>query len=181
MAKELVTVARFTYPTEAWLQKLLLDRAGLTSYVADENLVSMNWLYSNAVGGVKLQVAQPDVKAAAKVLRDGPLVAADPEGEFCTDVPTEACPKCSSHEVYWNKVWRRPVFLFWLLFGFPVPLKRMSWGCFACHAWGRLPIQFTLRTLLILTLVVAVVCSLVRTLVTLWSPDLVGPESPPYP
>jgi hypothetical protein len=180
MADDLVTVASFTHPVEAWVEKLRLDHAGVKSFVADDNIVSMYWLCSNAVGGVKLQVAHGDLQAAAEILSGEPAISRDGKAELCTEVPATLCPKCGSAEIYWQKCWRRAVFLCWLLLGFPLPILRRSWSCFDCHAWGQLRIQFTLRTLLILTFIVAVICSLVRTVST-WVPDFGGAESVPYP
>ena len=181
MAEELVTVARFTHPTEAWLEKLRLDQAGVRSYVADENLISMNWLYSNAVGGVKLQVARDDLQEAAELLNRQPAVSQGGTAEFCPEIPATRCPMCRSAEIYWQELWRRAVFLCWLVVGFPLPILRRSWSCLDCRAWGQLPIQFTIRTLLILTFLVAVVCSFVRVMVTIGATHVVRPEDVPYP
>ena len=51
-----VTVRAFTSVSDAQLACTVLQAAGLDARLGDEHLVSMQWLYSNAVGGVKLQV-----------------------------------------------------------------------------------------------------------------------------
>jgi hypothetical protein len=181
MRQELVTVGSFTYPVGAWLAKLRLDHAGIASYVADENLISTYWLYSNALGGVKLQVARNDVRAAMEVLSEGPASTSDERARLSTDVPDTTCPVCGSTEVVWQKYWRRAVFLCWLVVGFPLPILRQSWFCLSCRAWGRLPLQFTLRTLLIVTLIVAVACSLVRVSQVGWFQGDAYPIEAPQP
>ncbi len=63
---EIVTIASFYHPPEAQLLSAKLKSAGIPSFVADENLV--NWVYSYAIGGVRLQVFKSDVSRARKVL-----------------------------------------------------------------------------------------------------------------
>lgn len=43
--KELVTVATFSFPAEADVQKLLLEQEGIQAFLADANLVGTDWLY----------------------------------------------------------------------------------------------------------------------------------------
>ena len=68
MAGKMVTVATFDMPTEAHLAKGLLEANGLTAFLADELTVGVAWHLSNAIGGVKLQVAEDDVERAASIL-----------------------------------------------------------------------------------------------------------------
>ena len=64
----LVTIASFSQPYEAEIAKTHLESEGILSFLSNENVVGINWLWSNAVGGVKLQVAEPDVEAARQIL-----------------------------------------------------------------------------------------------------------------
>ena len=50
------------------MAKSILDSAGIESFLADENVISMNWLWSNALGGVKLQVRKTDAAIASDSL-----------------------------------------------------------------------------------------------------------------
>lgn len=45
-----------------------LQAEGIPATLADENLVQTDWLYSIAVGGIKLQVADADAGRARLVL-----------------------------------------------------------------------------------------------------------------
>ncbi len=65
----LVTIARYSWPYEADLAKAHLQAAGIMAFVTDEFLVNLNWLYSNAVGGVRLQVPEEDADAARELLK----------------------------------------------------------------------------------------------------------------
>ncbi|MDP6438554.1 MAG: hypothetical protein QGH74_02870 [Candidatus Brocadiia bacterium] len=53
MAEEdrLVTIAAFSLPHEAHLARLRLEAEGIPCFVVDENIVAINWLYSNAARG----------------------------------------------------------------------------------------------------------------------------------
>src|SRR5262245_3733301 len=55
--QDLVTVGTFRDLPEAHALKMRLEAAGIPAYLADAELVAMDWLLSNAVGGVKVQVA----------------------------------------------------------------------------------------------------------------------------
>jgi hypothetical protein len=68
MGKRLVTIATFDQAAQARLAKNALDEEGIQSAVNDENLVAMDWLLSNAVGGVKVQVWEEDADRAVAVL-----------------------------------------------------------------------------------------------------------------
>ena len=65
-----VTVARFSYPYEAYLFKGLLESRHLTAFIADEHLITMQWMWETALGGIKVQVAAEDLELARAVLAD---------------------------------------------------------------------------------------------------------------
>ena len=68
MAGRLVTVATFDQAAQARLAKNALDEEGIPAAVNDEALVAMDWLLSNAVGGVKVQVREEDADRAVAAL-----------------------------------------------------------------------------------------------------------------
>jgi len=63
-----VTVRRFRDLHEALLAKGSLDSAGIESFLADDNMVHMDWLMSNLLGGVKLRVESANLEAANEIL-----------------------------------------------------------------------------------------------------------------
>ncbi len=65
-------VATYSKPEEAHLAASFLEGSGITTYVADDQIVSLNWLYSNAVGGVKVQVSEDDWEEARELLERSP-------------------------------------------------------------------------------------------------------------
>ena len=52
----MITVARFSLPYEAQLARAKLESEGVPAFVADEHTINMQWLFSNALGGVRVQV-----------------------------------------------------------------------------------------------------------------------------
>jgi hypothetical protein len=57
---------------EAFAAKSLLEDAGIESFLQDDNVVRMDWFWSDAIGGIKLLVRQKDVEESEKVLTATP-------------------------------------------------------------------------------------------------------------
>jgi hypothetical protein len=108
----LITIARFTYPYEAQIAWSKLDALGVSAYIADEHTINMQWLYSNALGGVRLQVREEDEQAALLAL------AEDLETELMQQegFDAELCPVCGSANTEFYQFGKRWAFL--IFFGF---------------------------------------------------------------
>lgn len=135
MADKWIAVASFSQPVEAHLARTKLESEGITCVVRDEYLVRVNWLLSNAVGGVKLMVPAWEADRAIEILRPRPhlVVVADEEAETDGEL---VCPRCRSFDVYFNRYSRRVAGLFWLVFGFIVPWGDHRWICKQCgYEW----------------------------------------------
>ncbi|MDP8263349.1 MAG: DUF2007 domain-containing protein [Candidatus Ancaeobacter aquaticus] len=68
MSDELVTIATFDKSFEAHMYKSKLEAAGIECFLADENIVGLNWFLSPAVGFIKLQVRESDIARAQNVM-----------------------------------------------------------------------------------------------------------------
>ncbi len=66
------TLASFSHADPAHLLRMRLEGSGIAAHVRDENMVTLDWLASLAVGGVKVDVADEDYEAALAVLNDEP-------------------------------------------------------------------------------------------------------------
>ena len=64
----LVMVKRFRDMPEAQIAESILDSAGIDCFLADENTIRMDWLWSNLLGGFKLMVRPEDMDAATQLL-----------------------------------------------------------------------------------------------------------------
>ncbi len=118
-------IARFSTPEEAHLFRMRLGAAGIRAFVQDEHIVQLDWLFSNAIGGVRVQIADSDVEAAEEF-----LVADSPQP--CVDAVDVVCPSCGSHQTAPDESFRRWAFLSLLLLHIPLPIGRRRWRCFAC-------------------------------------------------
>lgn len=65
---KLVTIARFQGISTASLARNRLEEAGIPSFLADAETITTDWLLSNAMGGVKLQVEAGDADRAREEL-----------------------------------------------------------------------------------------------------------------
>ncbi|MEY2396664.1 MAG: hypothetical protein QOF94_3009 [Acidobacteriaceae bacterium] len=65
---KLIALRRFRDLPEALVAKGLLDSANIKCFLSDENTVRMDWLWSNALGGVRLWVREDDVTQAVELL-----------------------------------------------------------------------------------------------------------------
>jgi len=126
MAEQLVTVARYSTAFEARLAKAELEAFDLDAVLADEETVDINWLWSNAIGGVKLRVRESDCAEARSVLAMESAEVAD---------PAVSCPVCGNADTRYCGD-RRGSFLTWLLLGVPVIPALRRRVCDSCgHKW----------------------------------------------
>ena len=93
----LTTVARFRNPVSAHIARARLEADGIPAFLADEYLVGVQWLYSDAVGGVKLNVPDSYVEAAREVVaRDHSRDLRGVLHRRRMRLVRRACPECGS-------------------------------------------------------------------------------------
>lgn len=129
--RELVTIRQFRDLPEALLAKGSLESAGIECFLADENLVRLDWFISNFIGGIKLNVRAADEANARKIL-DEPI----PEGLYVHGVglyEQPRCPRCHSLDVSYQEL-DRPIAYMSAFLRMPIPLQRPAWHCHACDA-----------------------------------------------
>ncbi|MEO6846257.1 MAG: DUF2007 domain-containing protein [Chthoniobacterales bacterium] len=126
----MITIARFSKPEEAHLLRLRLEAGDVPAFTLDENTIQMDWLYSNAIGGVRVQIAEEDLEAAREILQELPIE------NLPADMPE--CPKCTSRNTTLDDLPRRLSFLSLLLIGFPLLFSKTRWKCLACNnTWNE--------------------------------------------
>jgi hypothetical protein len=77
---ELVTVATFDEAVSASFVRNLLDEAGIPAVIADQNSITWDWMLSNALHGIKVQVNASDAEAARQMIEEhDPLGLTDSE------------------------------------------------------------------------------------------------------
>jgi len=127
--RRLRTVRQFRDLPEALLTKGLLESAGIECFLANENIVRMDWFISNFVGGIKLQVRPEDEQAALEVLEQPIPENFDFQGAEKYEQPR--CPKCFSLDIAYENI-NKPIAYTSAYLGVPIPLKQNSWKCSTC-------------------------------------------------
>ena len=129
--RNLETIRQFRDLPEALLAKGSLESAGIECFLADENLVRLDWFISNFIGGIKLRVKPQDAENARKLL-DEPIL----EGMYVHGVglyEQPRCPKCNSLDVNFRGL-DQPVAYMSAFLRVPIPMHRKAWHCRACDA-----------------------------------------------
>lgn len=62
------TIAIFQYPAEYAVLQLLFDREEIRYMFLNETMISVFPFYSNAIGGIRLQVHIDDIAEAEKII-----------------------------------------------------------------------------------------------------------------
>lgn len=124
----LTTIATYTFPYEAQIARAKLDSEGIPAFVADEQTINMQWLYSNAMGGVRLQVPDVFVGQAIELINEDSSEAV--EKEQGNDVVP--CSVCGGTDKEPYQKGKRRAFLVFLGLDFPLfPVKNTE-RCRAC-------------------------------------------------
>jgi hypothetical protein len=130
----LVTIARFTDPPSAHVARALLEAHGIDAYLGNEHYVGMDWLHSQAVGGVELKVVSEQATRAQEIL-DSPEPPPAFTSRYSLDdsQPSafEVCPACSAQDVESDRLDHR-IRAASLGFGIPVSIGAYRFRCRAC-------------------------------------------------
>lgn len=129
--RELVTVRQFRDLPEALLAKGSLESAGIECFLADDNLVRMDWFISNFIGGIKLKVRAADAGNAERLLNEPILEGLYVQGVGLYEQPR--CPKCNSLDVNFQEL-DRPIAYMSAFLHVPLPVQRPAWHCQTCDA-----------------------------------------------
>lgn len=100
---ELVKFKFYETALQANRDKQILAESGINSFIANEQLIQSDWLLSQAVGGIQLQVFEEDLEKAHRALLDYKENEEFPlEVEHTLEnAPFDfVCPKCGSNHIY---------------------------------------------------------------------------------
>ncbi|WP_206052657.1 putative signal transducing protein [Neptunomonas marina] len=113
----LTTIAHYDYPHEAHIARAKLESEGIPAVLADEQTITMQWLYAQALGGVKLQVPASAAETALALLAEDRSHAVDQEQGITSD---DLCPACQSRHLSTHTKGKRVAFLVFLGLDFPL-------------------------------------------------------------
>jgi hypothetical protein len=130
--RKLVTLRRYRDLTEAIIARGVVESAGIEVYLQNENTVRLDWVISNGIGGILLQVEESDAPAALQLLEQ-PIprsIAFDGTEDF----EQPHCPKCGSIDVIYQAEHLKTAFTGAMLLAIPSPTGRTISICNACGA-----------------------------------------------
>jgi len=118
-----------------------LEEAGINCWLKDEQTVTLNPILGNAIGGIKLMVAEDDIDRSTEILN---ALKEIKRKSF-------ACPNCGSHNIEYITTNRKPTnvissILTWMLGNYAIGIKQV-WHCFDCHEEFEEPVQLNTERL----------------------------------
>jgi hypothetical protein len=117
----LVTVKTFSYPNEVGIIRGRLESEGIRCFVQDELTTQVNHFYSNAIGGIKLQVKESDVEQALEILKEGGyLPNAEPKASrfyITLDRLTSKIPFLKKYNLELRIIFIAPILVSLVVFG----------------------------------------------------------------
>jgi hypothetical protein len=128
--RNLVTIRKFRDLPEALLAKGSLESAGIDAVLTDDNVVRLDWFWSNLMGGIKLNVDSENADVANSIL-DQPIPA-DFDVRGIGEYEQPHCPECQSLDVNFQEL--DPTAYVSLALGVPMPFQRKAWRCHSCRA-----------------------------------------------
>jgi hypothetical protein len=128
--RKMVAIRQFRDLPEALLAKGSLESAGIDAVLTDDNVVRMDWLWSNLMGGVKLLVGVEDAAEADEVLAQPIPEHFDVSG--VGEYAQPRCPKCNSLDVTFQEL--EPAAYLSMAVSVPIPFHRRAWRCRSCGA-----------------------------------------------
>lgn len=134
------TVITLTQPHEAHIICGFLESEGIETNIKDEFTVQVHNFYSNAIGGVKVQIKGTDVEKGIEILEKGGYISSDSSQparkielvdlKINTDKTT--CPFCACDNIGRNKEASIVGILVYFILGAFFPLFRRNYICFDC-------------------------------------------------
>lgn len=133
MADELVTLCTYRDLPEALIVQGKLQALGIECFLADENIVRMDWYWSNLIGGVKVQVAEEDHEAAIAALAEE-IPSSFTAEEVGEEYQQPTCPKCGSLNIAFETMDKGIALTALYAAALPVPIPKNAWKCERCGA-----------------------------------------------
>ena len=145
--EKFITVLTTMFGSEIAVIRGRLESEGIICFVKDELTVQVNPHLSNAIGGVKLQVRESDLKQAIEILKETGYIKdkdlpPSNESPLLCDYPDKVqdesggkkifCPFCNSEEVVKTKKAGWVFLLTSFLLGVFTPFLHKKYYCFDC-------------------------------------------------
>jgi hypothetical protein len=131
----LVNISSYRDLQDAYLVRGKLESDGIRVFLRNEHTIGVQWLYSTALGGVKLDVPESQAKKALSLLEE---YQSREIAEQTLDSKIETngtCPACKSTNIqYYDR--SRKYSAISLIISFPLVLFGKRYKCLDCkHIW----------------------------------------------
>jgi len=139
----LLTIRRFRDLPDALLAQSVLESAEIESFLADDIVIRMDWLWSYPLGEIKLRVRDGDASSGDEILKpsEKPLERFDVPG--VGEYVQPRCPNCDSLDLRHDPLARAAyatffssLFVAFFLLFFR-PARRFGWECLNCGTWAE--------------------------------------------
>lgn len=136
MEDKIIVHSTYYNPIEANIIKSRLEDSGIPCFLTDENVATINPLYNQAIGGVKLNVFERDVDRINSLLAEHEF-SFEPE-IASTNEDKIVCEACGSENVSYGQATKKR-FSWWViilsLFFITYPFKANK--CYHCYNCGH--------------------------------------------
>ena len=136
---DIITLETYYDPMLAHIIRARLEQNGIPCFLADENMLTINPLYNNALGGVKLKVFARDAEQSRAILAEV-VEAEQPEAAVEPDTDITTCPHCGSVNVRYGTATKikfgflnslMVAICFFFIRAYPLSFRK-AWHCFNC-------------------------------------------------
>lgn len=135
----LKTIITFTLPQDAYMAKGYLESEGIETFMKDELTAQVHNFYSNAIGGVKIQVKESDYEKGLLILKKGGYITEENTEEEKTEIVhpdkknnKKICPFCHSDNIGRKKEPNILTVIVYFILGFIFPIFKKSYVCYDC-------------------------------------------------
>ncbi len=133
---KLVRIQYYENAIEANRDKQILAENGVQSFIANEQTIQSDWLLSQALGGIQLQVFEDDDEKAKEILQILQDESADFELEVEHTIENPdfdfVCPKCGSNHIYQDEKPGGAFGISLLLLSIPIKISNNNYHCYYC-------------------------------------------------
>lgn len=135
---KLKTIKTVTYAHEAGPIRNILEANGIFCFLKDELTIQAYPFYSNALGGVKVQVNESEADQAIEILKQhGAWEAVEPQTLMVRNASGKLteCPSCGATDLSIVRSPSKILFAIgFFLFGFPLPYFTHLYHCYNCSS-----------------------------------------------
>lgn len=132
---KIIVYETYYNPIEANIVKARLLDSGIQCFLSDENTITINPLYTQALGGVKLHLFERDAELARNILKEEG--AELPLNEEAEAAEIAICPKCHSSNVGFVQATKKRFGIFTMIISLLLMVypfyARKTYHCFNCQ------------------------------------------------